>query len=369
MLSKKITILHVIPMFATGGAERLVLHYARLFDPKKYTVHVATCVDDGELKEKFEQLSHVHLFVTSRKTVGRIQAYRRLANYVEEIKPDIIHTHMLSADLFGWMIKKKYGKNIVWISTMHNNEEATPWLRKQIWRRLLPSANRIISVSKLVQTFTEDKFHIKKNISTLLYNGVDISSWIDIPTEDLLSHKKLQIASVGRMWTQKGHEYLLRALPLLKDKKIDFELHLFGDGPLRHSLEQLAHTLGVYDSIVWHGITQDVPLYIAHVDVAVQPSLWEGLSLVVMEMMAAGRVVVTTPSGGGELIQDKKTGYIIPVKNPHTIAGAIQHIVSDKKYAIEIAQKARTYAKINFDIKNNVLGLQKIYEEELTNKK
>ncbi len=360
----KIKILHVIPIFATGGAERLVLHYATFFPKDRYEIHVATCVEDGELREKFEALGFVHVYVGSRtRDRGRLGAYKKLRNYVEKIKPDIIHTHLISADLFGFFMKRKYKNQIQWVSTMHNVESATSAGRQLLWKIILKRADRVISVSERVEEFTLRQFKVSKEKSIVLRNGVDTRIWLTVPMRGLFGQPTLRLATVGRLWEQKGHIYLLRALPALKD--INYELHIFGDGPLRAALEAEALKLGVSDHIIWHGITTDIPLQIKNIDVVVQPSLWEGLSLVVMEMMAAGRVVITTPAAGDELLQHDTNGFIVPAKNPEALAEKIRFIFEKKAELIQVGKEAREYARHNFDILNNVTGLQKIYQQLL----
>jgi len=360
-MSNKIKILHIIPIYTTGGAERLVLHYARLLDKDKYEIHVASCVEDGELREKFEKLNNIHVYVGSRtKDGGRLKAYGKLWQYTKDIQPDIIHTHILAADFFGFFVKLKLGKKIKWISTQHNVEASTSTLRKILWRFILKFADSVVAVSKSVEKFTIDNFKVKKEKCELLLNGIDTENWLKVPLNKLFTHDKIQLASVGRLWEQKGHTYLLQALSKLN---FVFELHLFGDGPLRERLELEAKNLQINDNIVWHGVTPNVVDYMRDIDIVIQASLWEGLSLVVMEMMSSGRVVVATPPAGEELMVDQKTGYLVPSKNSVKLAEKLVYIVENREEAKAVALEARKVAKENFDIMKNVQGLENIYDK------
>lgn len=358
-MKKKIKILHVIPIFATGGAERLVLQYAKLFDKETYEIFVASCVDDGELRKKFEELKNISVYIGSRREGGRIRAYQKLAEYVAHIQPDIIHTHLLSADLFGYLMKKRYGNRIRWITTMHNIELATSLWRQLLWKFILKKAEKVISVSERVEKFTHDIFHIKKDRSVVSRNGVETEQWLRVPVRMIGRDKTLHLASVGRLWEQKGHVFLLQALALIND--IPTVLHIFGDGPLRKKLQAEAHHLGIEGRVIWHGIQGDMPQNIKDIDIVVQASLWEGLSLVVMEMMAAGKIVITTPAGGDELIDNGHTGFIVPVKNSSALAEKIRFVYENKKNMDKIARAARAYAQENFDISKNIHELEKIY--------
>jgi len=268
---------------------------------------------------------------------------------------------MLSADFFGYKLKKKMGGHVRWVSTMHNVETATSFLRQLLWKYILKKTDTVIAVSEKVATFTRKTFHVSYNKLITIRNGVVVDVWKNLPIKALRKTKNhvLQIASVGRLWEQKGHIYLLRALPLLQE---NYMLHLFGDGPLRISLQQEAEKLGISDHIQWYGVISDVPNTIADIDIIVQPSLWEGLSLVVMEMMTAGKPVVTTPAGGDELIQHKKTGYIVPSRDPHALAVAITYISSHPKEVNTLTNDARLYALDHFDIQQNIQALTELYQ-------
>jgi len=362
MHNNKIKILHVLPKFATGGAERLVLHYARLFDPEHYEIHVASCVEDGELRKSFEKIPYIHVkLITKQSYGGRIGAYMKLAQYVQKIKPDIIHTHMISADLFGFFMKLRFRSNLVWIITMHNVEEATSYGRQWLWQHILRIADKVICVSKSVENFTLKYFNVTPKQASLVLNGVDLQTWLSVPLDELLVHDTLKIACVGRLWEQKGHIYLLDALQELDD--IDCVVHMYGDGPLRHSLEEYAQRQNVSTKVYWHGIVSDVSKYVKDIDIIVQPSLWEGLSLVVMEMMAAARPVIATGPAGDELIQDKKNGFIIHTRDAHAIAKTIRYIANHREDVRNIAVEARTYAQKYFDIQTNVETLGHIYQQ------
>lgn len=365
-MQKKIKILHVIPRYVIGGAEKLVYHYANLLDKNKYEIHVASCVEDGELREQFEKLSDVHVYVGSKsKAGGRVATYRKLWRYAKEIKPDIIHTHLLSADFFGFLSKLIWKNKILWITTQHNLEENTSALRKIFWRIILKKADRVIVVSKSVEKFSLENFKIKKSKCTLLLNGIDTKNWSQISMNKLFTHQKIQIACVGRFWEQKGHVYLLEALS--KITSFDYELHLFGDGPLKEFLIKKSKAFDVYEKIIWHGAIPNLADYLADIDIVVQPSLWEGLSLVIMEMMSAGRPIVATEPAGRELLQDKVTGLVVPAKDSNKLAQEISYVVGNQKEAILFAKKAREFANKNFDISKNVLGLQNIYKDLIEN--
>lgn len=362
--TNKTTILHVIPIFATGGAERLVLHYAKLLDHSRFDIHVASCVEDGELRTQFDALSSVSVYVGSRTGQGgRIAVYRALRQYVREIQPRIIHTHLLSADVFGYVMKRLYGDRVSWVSTLHNVEHETSWVRRMVWRHILRRADRVIAVSRSVEVYARTHFHLPPTLIITLLNGIETSVWKRIPLSRAWTHDVVRIACIGRLWEQKGHRYLIDALSELKNTEMQYEVHFFGDGPLRAELQAYARTQGVWDMIVWRGVVSDVHRHSADIDIVVQPSLWEGLSLVVMEMMTAGRVVITTPAGGEELIEHGVSGYIVPPKDGRALAECIAYVSTHRDEACRVAREARTRASASYDIADNVRQLTDVYTD------
>jgi len=360
--TNKTTILHVIPIFATGGAERLVLHYAKLLDSSRFDIHVASCVEDGELRAQFDAVSSVSVYVGSRTGQGgRMAVYRALRQYVREIQPRIIHTHLLSADVFGYLMKRLHGDRVRWVSTLHNVEHETSWIRRMVWRYILRRADQVIAVSRSVEAYARTHFHLPSSLVTTILNGIDTRVWKRIPLSRAWTHDVVRIACIGRLWEQKGHRYLIDAMSELKNTDRQYEVHFFGDGPLRTVLQTYAREQGVSDMIIWRGIVSDVHQHIADIDVVVQPSLWEGLSLVVMEMMAAGRVVITTPAGGEELIEYGVSGYIVPSKDGRALAHCIAYVSTHRDEAHRVAREARTRASRSYDIADNVHQLTDVY--------
>lgn len=357
------SIVHIIPRFTTGGAERLVLQYGQLLNTKKYHLHVVSSVDDGDLRPAFERAG-IPVFVGSRSTHGgRVGAYRAVRTYLEKIQPALIHSHLFGGDLVASQLVRHCAQKPKWISTIHNIRAQESWLRRAVWKRLLPRADRVIAVSRQVDDFVANDLHLDPSQRVCIPNGIDTAHFERVPPAIFVA-KTLRLATVGRLETQKGHTYLFDALAALP-QAVHWSLDIFGDGALREELHRKALRLGIADSIRWHGVVGDMVERYPNVDVVLQPSLWEGMSLVVMEAMAAGRVVVATPVAAAELIEDKKTGFVVPVKNPQALAKAIQEIAEDKEKALSVAKHARNHAREHFSIRRHIATLEALYDEVL----
>lgn len=356
-------IVHIIPRFTTGGAEKLVLQYARLLDAKKFKVHVVSTVDGGELVSAFEKTG-IPVFVASRAVHGgRRGAYKALKSYLEDVQPDLIHSHLFGGDLIAWFLSKAL--SCTWVSTTHNIKAQESLLRRMVWKQIMKRVNKVIAVSAQVDDFIKKSLKIKDAKRTTILNGVEVARWTTVSQTKMFSQKTLKLGTVGRLEKQKGHTHLLDALAALP-AEISWTLDIYGDGSLKDSLQHQAQALGIARDIAWHGVVKDMSQHYGSFDIAIQASLWEGLSLVVMEAMAAGRLVLATPVAGGELIEDGENGIIMKKAHSIAIREAIERVFADKKVAKQMAVAARKKAKKQFDLIHNIKAVEALYEELLS---
>jgi len=359
-MAKKIKILHIIPRFEVGGAEMLVWHYARLMNGTDFEIAVASCVEDGPFRAEFEKLG-VRVWAGSRVRMGgRLGVWRELKKFTDGWQPEIVHTHLMAGDFFGYLLKRRSAGKIRWISTQHNVEFHTSWPRRLLWRIILPHADRVIAVAKKVRQYTMNNFGVQEEKIITVRNGVDLKNWIAISSAGLFRGDKLRLATIGRLEEQKGHIYLVRALAELKE--INWSWDVFGDGSLSKLLESEAQRLGIADRIVWHGVVSAVYQKLDDIDVVIQPSLWEGLCIVVMEAMAAGKCVLASVPAGEELIDGGRTGMLVAEGDARALKDALQYLYSYPEIGRDMGARARETAREKFDIKNNVEEIKGLYK-------
>lgn len=362
-LHMKTRVLHIVPQFTTGGAEKMTLYYGKMLDQSRFEVTVACAVDTGELESAFHE-AKVPIHVSSRsKLGGRMKAYKDLISFAKQYQPDIIHTHLFGGDLIGGMLKLFVLRKSAWVVTLHNVEPKTSIIRKIIWMILLRFPDRVITVSPGVAAYAAKRFLVSKQKRVLVMNGIPLDPWLIVPPAftHAASEREVQIATIGRLEEQKGHTYLLEALATITE--LPWHLHIYGNGSLYRSLTAQMHRLRLTDRVSFHGVTQDIPRALADVDIVVQPSLWEGLSLVVMEAMAAGKYVITTPAGGAGIITPGANGDIVRTKDSKVLAEALTQGITNTESAQYIAKEAREYAKANFAMEHNVAAIEDIYTE------
>jgi glycosyltransferase involved in cell wall biosynthesis len=154
------------------------------------------------------------------------------------------------------------------------------------------------------------------------------------------------IVATLRSW--KGHRYLLEALAGLADRNA--RLVVVGDGPQREALEALAKELGIADRVRFAGNQADVAPWMRALDVFCLPSYAnEGVPQALMQAMACGLPVVTTPVGSiAEIVQDGSTGRLVPPSDAQALRAAIEALLADEPLRRRLGASAREAALQRF---------------------
>ena len=157
-----------------------------------------------------------------------------------------------------------------------------------------------------------------------------------------MSTKPRVLIGIGRLTRQKGFDLLLEALAVTGNAET--RLILLGDGLERAALENQARHLGLVGRVLMPGFVDDPTAWLAHADIFVLSSRWEGFGHVIVEAMAAGTVVVAAdcPYGPVDIIRPDETGVLIDPDDPRRIATAVDALLADPGRAKALARKAKT---------------------------
>jgi glycosyltransferase involved in cell wall biosynthesis len=151
------------------------------------------------------------------------------------------------------------------------------------------------------------------------------------------------ILNVGRMVWDKAQEVLLEAFALLGDELPDWRLAVVGDGRLENELHERAAGLGIYDRIDWHGIVADPYVFYRNATIFALPSRVEGTPNALLEAMSCGLPVIVSDGAPGplELVQDGKTGLVVPVNDAPALAAALSRLAKDDGLRNRLGAAAR----------------------------
>jgi glycosyltransferase involved in cell wall biosynthesis len=328
MSQKPIKVLQLLVHLPVGGAERMVAAIATSLDPETFQVQVATIGPPGPMGEELAQEGRpvISLWLDIRRTPAW-RILRAVRGLLRELQPDILHTHLYHPNLYGRLASLGLGLKGV-VATVHNL-----YKRVKIHRCLF---NRLLArVSDYVVVFSP-----QVRLDVLYYDSVPadrikvVSPGVPLKNlrveesaaeaRERLGIKGFCLGTVSRLEEQKGHEYLLAALGLIRTEIPELTLLIVGDGVRRAYLEQVVRDLGLEDTVRFLGTRQDVPLILRGLDLYVQPSLWEGIPLTLLEAMGAGTPVISTRVGRApEVIEDGENGRLVPPGDAAALAAAI----------------------------------------------
>ena len=220
---------------------------------------------------------------------------------------------------------------------------------KKIQKYVADGAEEIVTPSNYLKQIISNWGVNSKKI-TVIYNGFDFKG-LSV-AKSVLRHKLsltgTVIISAGRLVPWKGFSALIDAIAEVKKEIPDAILLIAGDGPLRSELEKKVKDTGLSESIIFLGKVQQALLfeYVKAADIFVLNTDYEGLSHQLLETMALGTPIITTPVGGNaEVIDDQKTGIFVGYNDTTAIAEGILRLVRNPSFAEEITQNAKAKVK------------------------
>jgi glycosyltransferase involved in cell wall biosynthesis len=158
----------------------------------------------------------------------------------------------------------------------------------------------------------------------------------------------------------------VRAAGLVAATHPHVTFHIAGEGELRRTLEELVADLKLTDRIFLPGTIQDVPGFLAELDIAVLCSHSEGMSNAILEYMAAGKAIVATAVGGnGQLLDHERHGLLIPPGDPQLLAEAMRQLLDDPALALCLAQAARKRVEERYSREAMVRRFEAFYHDLL----
>ncbi len=358
-MPNKIKIVYIINSLALGGAEKLLLELIKKTDKDKFDISLCTINGAGPLLSEFEKLG-ITLKIFQKKTKFDLNVIGQSKGFLKEIKPDIVHTHLFAGDTWG-RIAAILAHVPVIISTEHNINLDENWLKRIIKLILSWFTDKIIAVSQGVKDYTIKFEKINPQKLEVIYNGIDLNKF-NFRGLRQIELNKINAIVVARLAEQKGHRYLLEAMPDIIKKYPGFVLNILGRGNLKDDLEKQAQDLGIANQVVFKGTSLEPEKILNQMDLFILPSVWEGLGIAIIEAQAIGLPVLASNIGGiKELIEHKKTGLLFEPKDPQAIFEAVDLLLSNPEMAKQLVENAHSQVKEKFSLDNMVTQYEKIY--------
>lgn len=319
-------ILYVITGLGQGGAERVVCDLADKMYEKGNEVKIAYLTGEILTQPVYSEIELINLYLDKVSFLPK--AYFNLKNIIKKFQPDVVHAHMVHANIFTRLVRLSIPMKKL-ICTAHNSNEGS-FLRMISYRLTNNLADLTTNVSHTAVVSFEEKKAVPKNTMETIYNGVNFKkfNYYDNAKQELMCELNINprnkiILAVGRFNQQKNYPNLLKAITIIKEKyTLPFKVLIAGDGELRLDIEELIHRLNLSNDVILLGRRNDIPKLMSAADVFVLSSDYEGLPTVLIEAMACeAHVVSTDVSGAREIIH--KYGNIVPTNNPIALSESI----------------------------------------------
>lgn len=352
-----------------GGAERVIACLAKNLDPRKVRVSVCYLKENGVVGDELVKAG-VDLLPLPGRVYGQRDrlTFLKLRKLIMERGFTLVHTH----DMHGFLDAcacRLTTPGFKHIHTFHfgnypHREPLYRRLEKLLWR--IPDV--LVGVGRAQADSIRKLYGIPEARMRILWNGVDQPRPRVSP--DVIAAAAGAtgpvIASISTLIPQKGLRHLIDAAARLKSKGNKFRLLIVGGGHLMDSLTQQAIALGLDDEHIrflgWVPEASDCALPVC--DIFVQSSLWEAMSVVVLEAMASGKPMVITSVGENPyVIEHGKTGMIVPPGDPEALADALQKLLTDPSLRDRLGQNARQRHAERFRVTDMTQAYESLYAE------
>jgi glycosyltransferase involved in cell wall biosynthesis len=318
----------VLPSFAGGGAERVLLTLAAALDPAAFAPEIIVLDGAGP----WRSLVPARVPVTDLGKKRIRAALLPLARALRRSRPEVAVSTIGALNLALLALKPLLpgGMRLVVREANTPHRHASGGAGKRFYRWAYPrlyrrAATVIVPAAYLLRELAED-FGVPSEKIAILHNPVDMAALAAAAKEPMRAPGAgPRFVAVGRLTHQKGFDRLIEMMAAVPS---DARLTILGDGPDRAALEAQRAALGLAERVALPGFAADAPRHIAGADALLLPSRWEGLPNVALEALALGTPVIATPEAGGigEIASLAPTGAVTLAKAGEEFVAAMARV-------------------------------------------
>jgi glycosyltransferase involved in cell wall biosynthesis len=290
----------------------------------------------------------------------------KIRRAVREYQPDIIHTHFWLSDIIGEKAARPF-PHIKLVSTQH--DEVKPGkIITYLKRRALKRFNNITAISKSVRQFLKTQFDVPTERITLIYNGTTIDTFVRGSKND--AAWRPTIGLIARLEPIKGGDIFMEAFCRLAIRNATVRAVIVGDGSQRRKLELRCRKANISDRVRFWGFQEDLIPALREIDIVVVPSRSEGLSVTILEALAAQKLVIASDIGGvPELIANQQTGLLVPPGNIQKLTEAMQWCIDHPEQALATRARGHQWlmqSRPSFDLNETIKKYFTLYASLLS---
>lgn len=316
---------------------------------------------------------HIQIFPGSHNSIGKnITFSMKLACVIERLinnyNLDLVHFQGGPGGLF--LLKKP---SVPLIYTVHHTYfQQSRTIRFQGWKKILylwerfcyRKSNYIICVSASTTQVVLRHYHVSQSICEIIPNGVDLNRFFP------LSLKKIpnSLFFLGRLESRKGVDFLIKTIPMVKNRLMDIQLFIGGDGKLKSYLEKFIKKNNLGNNVHLLGTIDDSVLndWYSKVSAVIIPSVFEGFGLTAIEAMACGTPVIATDGDAlRDLIEDGVNGLLVQYNDVESLTDKILYLLKNKAEQSKLSLNGKKKVQTVYNWSNISQDILRIYENVL----
>jgi len=378
-------IVHIITRLIVGGAQENTLLSC---EGQHHHGHDVTLITgpplgpEGSLMARAQSYGYrVEIMDDMRRSIlpfKDLRTYRRLVRRLEELNPDVVHTHSSKAGIVGRWAARRAGVPAI-VHTIHglaftaSTRPVVNHAYKILERRAAPITTRIVCVADAMREQSLAAGIGRREQYVTVYSGMTTEPFVNppVPRSEVrrslgLEDHHVAVGTIARLFHLKGHDDLLDLAPDLCAKFPNLRFLWIGDGLLREPFEQRMKAMNLRDRFILTGLVppEKVPELTNAMDILVHSSRREGLARALPQGALAGKPVITYDiDGNREGLIDGQTGFLLPPFDKGKLAESLTKLMSDPGLPESMGRRGREFALGRFGADVMVKALDDLYRD------
>jgi glycosyltransferase involved in cell wall biosynthesis len=358
---RPLPVLFLVTHLPTGGAERQLASLVTRMDRTRFLPIVVCQKDGGPFYEPIAAAG-VPAYRLGFHGKWDPRFFARLVSICRKHDVQAMVVRGFSTGVVGRLVGRFLGIRPL-IMAEHSTGRIDPDPKKRPVERLLaPWADGVIAVARGQVPFLLEDIGYDERRIRVIYNGIDLRDWTPAPRDEALCRDlgipaDAPVAGILAMLRpEKDHDTFLAAARIVRERLPPARFLIVGEGKERERLEQLSASLGLTDAVRFTGQRSDVHRLLTVFDVSILCSVTiETFPMSFLEAMAMGRPLIGTSVGGvPEMIEEGGNGFVVPLRDPEALAGAIVRVIADRRTVEAMGRRSRRIVEERFSIEKMV---------------
>lgn len=364
----KLRVLEVIRQGQIGGGESHLLDLIHFLD-KEIVNPICLSFSDGEMIRQLKQMG-ISCYVIDTQKPFDISVQRQIIELIQNEKIQLVHAHgSRAASNILYPVRKLHLPLVYTVHGWSFHDDQSFFVKKlRGWSEKLIChyANQVICVSESNKTTGNEVFGLKNAI--VIENGVNLEKFNpsgmfeNLRPEFGFSDSDFIVGFIARCTKQKNPLVFLAALEKAHNANPSVKGLFVGEGDMDGEVDAYIQQHKMSGYLYRSPFRTDVPDLLHCIDVYCLPSLWEGLSIALLEAMAMRKAIIATPTDGTkEVLRHEKNGLVVPINDVERTCEAIRRLCEDQQLIDSCEKAARLFVEERFNAKRVAYAVMNIY--------